>query len=86
MNPHFKKMFMKKIFLLLFVFISVSLFAEVGGGKKIKCVCLGDPSMNDGRCVNYPASHATRTGAYCAHTATSNYDCYATQCESGNAS
>lgn len=79
-------MFMKKIFLLLFVFISVSLFAEVGGGKKSKCVCLGDPDLNDGRCTKYSASHPTRYGAYCSHEATSNFDCYATQCESGNAS
>lgn len=77
---------MKKIFLFLFVFISVSLFAEVGGGKKISCSCLGDPAINTGLCTSYSASHTTRTGAYCAKSSTSNPDCYAYMCDTGTQS
>jgi hypothetical protein len=83
---------MKKLLLLLLVLLSLSLFADIGGGgKKNKCVCLGVPDQNDGRCTMYSASHPTRTGAFCSHSSPSNFDCYATQCESnggggGNAS
>ncbi|MBP1672434.1 MAG: hypothetical protein H6Q25_249 [Bacteroidetes bacterium] len=70
---------MKKIFLILCVLLSVSLFGEVGGGKKkSQCSCLGDPKKNDGSCVSI-VNDPLREGAKCSES-NGNKDCYGTMC------